>query len=155
MILGKTAVRAFLNDSEIQKLLDNRRYNLGEINPRDLPNGVKYYGHLYSPNIDIYSYGEVFLDDWTDPKNPELKPLVPDNKAILISGNVNFMRAYGACTYIDDTSGQWVTAQSARILRSYIEHHPDRRMLELQAHPLPIPDKVDSWMVVDVCNPAA
>lgn len=155
VILGKTAVRAFLNDAKIQELLDNRRYNLGEINPRDLPNGVKYYGHLYSPNIDIYSYGEVFLDDWTDPKDPKLKPLVPDNKAILISGNANFMRAYGACTYIDDTSRQWVTAQSARVLRSYIEHHPDRRMLELQAHPLPIPDKVDSWMVVDVCDKAA
>ena len=27
----------------------------------------------------------------------------------------------------------------------------DRRMVELQAHPLPIPDKVDSWLVAEVC----
>ena len=27
----------------------------------------------------------------------------------------------------------------------------DRRMVELQAHPLPIPDKVDSWLVATVC----
>ena len=26
-----------------------------------------------------------------------------------------------------------------------------RRMVELQAHPLPIPDKVDSWLVATVC----
>ena len=26
-----------------------------------------------------------------------------------------------------------------------------RRMVELQAHPLPIPDKVDSWLVAEVC----
>ena len=36
----------------------------------------------------------------------------------------------------------------AEIRISYI---PDRRMVELQAHPLPIPDKVDSWLVATVC----
>ena len=48
-------------------------------------------------------------------------------------------------------SGLWVTSQTSRLLRSYVEHHPDRRMVELQAHPLPIPDKVDSWLVATVC----
>ena len=118
---------------------------------RDLPNGVKYYGHLTSPNIDLYTYGEVYLDDWTDPETPAVKPLVPENVVILISGQSNFMLAYGACTYIEDGTQQWVTAETSRLLRSYVEHHPDRRMVELQAHPLPIPDKVDSWLVAEVC----
>ena len=120
-------------------------------NFRDLPNGVKYYGHLTSPNIDLYTYGEVYLDDWTDPETPAVKPLVPENVVILISGQSNFMLAYGACTYIEDSTQQWVTAETSRLLRSYVEHHPDRRMVELQAHPLPIPDKVDSWLVAEVC----
>ena len=58
--------------------------------------------------------------------------------------------AYGACNYIEDSTGAWVTAQTARVLRSYVEHHPDRREIELQSHPLPIPDKVDSWLVATV-----
>ena len=70
---------------------------------------------------------------------------------ILISSRPNYMMAYGACTYIEDASGLWVTSQTSRVLRSYVEHHPDRRMVELQAHPLPIPDKVDSWLVATVC----
>lgn len=150
-IMGKTARRLFLDDEDVQKKMDNRRYNIGEIAPRDLPNGVKYYGHLTDPNLDIYGYGEVYLDDWTDPENPETKPLVPDNAVVLISSAPNYMMAYGLCTYIEDASQQWVTAQTARLLRSYVEHHPDRRMVELQAHPLPIPDKVDSWLVATVC----
>lgn len=150
-IMGKTARRLFLDDEDVQKKMDNRRYNIGEIAPRDLPNGVKYYGHLTDPNLDIYGYGEVYLDDWTDPENPETKPLVPDNDVVLISSAPNYMMAYGLCTYIEDASQQWVTAQTARLLRSYVEHHPDRRMVELQAHPLPIPDKVDSWLVATVC----
>ena len=150
-IMGKTALRLFLADADVQKMLDNRRVEMGLISPRDLPNGVSYVGHLSKPDVEIYEYNEVYLDDWTDPDNPATNPLVPDNKVILISSKANFMRAYGACTYIDDTTGQWVTAESDRVLRSYIEHRPDRRMLELQAHPLTIPDKVDSWLVATVC----
>lgn len=149
-IMGKTALRAFLADENVQKLLDNRRIEMGLIHPRDLPNGVKYVGHLNNPDLDIYTYAEVYLDDWTDPSNPTTANLMPDNKVVLISSNPGYMMAYGACTYIED-GGNWATAQTNRLLRSYVEHHPDRRMIELQAHPLPIPDKIDSWFVATVC----
>jgi len=150
-IMGKLALRNFLADETVQKNLDNRRVEMGLIHPKDLPNGVKYIGHLNNPNVDIYTYAEVFLDDWTDPEHPTTKPLVDDNMVILISSGANYMLAYGACTYIDDASKSWVTSETNRLLRSYVEHHPDRRFLELQAHPLPIPDKVDSWLVAAVC----
>lgn len=151
VILGKAALRNLLNNEKVQKMLDNRRMDLGYIAPRDLPGGVKYVGSLARPSLDLYTYGEVYLDDWTDPENEEIKPLVPDNMVILISSQANYMLAYGACTYIEDSTKQWATAETSRLLRSYVEHHPDRRMVELQAHPLPIPDKVDSWLVAEVC----
>lgn len=150
VIMGKGAIKAFMNDEHVLKMLDNKRVNIGEIAPKDLPGGVRYYGHLAAPSLDIYGYNEVYLDDWTDPSAPAVKPLIPDGAVILISSNPGYMRAYGACTYIEDATKQWVTAQTARLLRSYIEHHPDRRMVELQAHPLPIPDKADSWLVATV-----
>lgn len=150
-ILGKAAKKHLFNDATIQKMLDNRRMNMGELAPRDLPNGVRYLGRLTDPSLELYSYGEVYYDDWTDPEEPATKPLVPDNQVVLISSRPNYMLAYGLCTYIDDASQMWVTAQTSRLLRSYVEHHPDRRMVELQTHPLPIPDKVDSWLVATVC----
>lgn len=150
VIMGKAALRAFLADEKVQKTLDNRRIELGLIHPRDLPNGVKFVGSLNQPTVDIYTYAEVYQDDWTDPEHPKTKPLVPENAVILINSQPNYMLAYGACTYLDE-GGAWATVESDRVLRSYVEHHPDRRMLELQAHPLPIPDKVDSWLVATVC----
>ena len=150
-IMGKTALRNFLADEKISKMLDNRRVEMGLIHPRDLPNGVKYVGHLNSPDIDIYSYSEVYLDDWTNPEAPATLPLMPENKVVLIASHPDYMMAYGACTYVEDSTQQWMTAQTDRLLRSYVAHHPDRRMLELQAHPLPIPDKADSWFVATVC----
>lgn len=150
VIMGKTALKKFMADKTIMEMLDNRRVFMGEIRPSNLPNGVRYIGALNKPSLDIYTYSEVYLDDWTDPDEPETKPLVPDNMVILMPSNPGFMRAYGACTYLED-GGNWVTAQTNRLLRSFVEHHPDRRMLELQSHPLLIPDKIDSWLVATVC----
>lgn len=151
VIMGKTAKNLFFDNEKVQKVLDNRRMMLGELAPKDLPNGVRYLGRLADPSLELYSYGEVYYDDWTDPAKPTTKPLIPENAVVLISSKPDYMLAYGACTYIDDASQQWVTAETSRLLRSYVEHHPDRRFLELQAHPLPIPDKVDSWLVATVC----
>lgn len=106
----------------------------------------EYYGHLNLPGVDIYGYDEVYLDEETG----ETKPLIPDNMVLMIPSNANFMRAYGLCTYLDDDK-VWHTAETTRLLRSYVEHRPDRRFLELQTHPLLIPDKVDSWLVATVC----
>lgn len=150
VIMGKGALKAFLNDKNVQDMMDNRRFHIGEIAPRDLPNGVRYYGHLNAPSLDIYGYDEFYLDDWTNPLAPETKPLIPDNTVVLINSAPAYMMAYGACTYIEDSTQQWVTAETERVLRSYVEHHPDRRFVEAQAHPLPIPDKADSWLVATV-----
>lgn len=149
VILGKSAKATFLADANVQKLLDNRRMMMGLIEPKSLPNGTKYIGTLNG--LDFYEYSEVYLDDWTDPTAPAVKRLIPDNAVVMISSNAGYKRLYGACTYIEDTTGEWVTVESDRILRSYCEHRPEARFLELQTHPLPVPDKADSWLVATVC----
>lgn len=149
VIMGDGALKAFLANEDVLKMMDNRRVEMGLIHPKDLPNGVRYIGHLNKPNVDIYEYREVYLDDWTEPGKEQTLPLVPNGKVIMASSQANYMRAYGLCTYLGD-NGQWATAQTNRLLRTYVEHQPDRRVMELQAHPLPIPDKADSWLVADV-----
>ena len=58
-IFGKKAIRLLMADAEIQKRMDNRSFRIGEINPRDLPNGVRYYGHLNDPSLDsCYTKGQ-------------------------------------------------------------------------------------------------
>ena len=150
-VMGWKALELFLKDADIRSRLDNRNYGYGVINVQQLPNGLTYYGHLNDPALDIYCYDEHYLDDWTDPDNPETRPHIADNKVLLINHAPNYLMGYGLCTYLDDASQQWISAQTSRLLRSYVEHHPDRRMMEIQSHPLPIPDKVDSWLVAEVC----
>lgn len=68
---------------------------------------------------------------------------------LMIPSAASFMRAYGLCTYLDD-AGAWHRAETDRLLRTYVEHRPDRRFIELQTHPLLIPDKIDSWFAATV-----
>ena len=88
--------------------------------------------------------GEIQLAEITVPAD------TPKPETILISSAASFIMAYGACSYYDE-SKQLVTAQTSRLMHSYIDHNPERRILQLDARPLPIPDKVDSWLVATVC----
>lgn len=146
VIMGKKASDTFMADSKVLDLMDKRRFDIGAMAPKELEGGLTYYGHLNLPGVDIYGYDEVYLDEETG----ETKPLIPDNVVMMIPSNANFMRAYGLCAYLDDDK-VWHTAETTRLLRAYVEHRPDRRFLELQTHPLLIPDKVDSWLVATVC----
>lgn len=145
VIMGKAAADAFLADATIKNMLDNRRIEIGAIKPEEMEGGLTYYGHLNLPGVDIYGYDEVYLDDETG----ETKPLIPDNVVLMIPSAASFMRAYGLCTYLDD-AGAWHEAETDRMLRTYVEHRPDRRFIELQTHPLLIPDKIDSWLAATV-----
>lgn len=145
VIMGKAAADAFMADATIKNLLDNRRIEIGAIKPEEMEGGLTYYGHLNLPGVDIYGYDEVYLDDETG----ETKPLIPDNVVLMIPSAASFMRAYGLCTYLDD-AGAWHRAETDRLLRTYVEHRPDRRFIELQTHPLLIPDKIDSWFAATV-----
>ena len=146
VVMGKVAADNFMADGKILELMDKRRFDIGSMAPKELEGGLTYYGHLNLPGVDVYGYDEVYLDDATG----ETKPLIPDNMVLMIPSNANFMRAYGLCNYLDD-DGNWHSFEGDRLLRTYVEHRPDRRFIELQSHPLLIPDKVDSWLVAEVC----
>ena len=90
------------------------------------------------------------MDRITDPEKPALRRMIPDNMIVMISPDVDFMRAYGLCSYYNE-EGQLITAETPRLLHHYIAHKPERKVLEACARPLPIPDKVDSWLVATVC----
>lgn len=149
-IMADNVVTDFLNDTKVQKLLDVKGYDLAVIKPQELPNGTTYVGSLRGEGIDIYTYNEWFLDDFTDPAAPEEKPLVPDGTLALLSTAANFSMDYAAVTVLDGKTENFVTVEGARVPTSWIERNPDRRFLQLNSNPLSVPHEVDSWFVAQV-----
>jgi len=149
-IMADDVVESFLSDEKILKMLDVKAYDLAVIKPQELPSGATYVGSLRGEGIDIYAYNEWYLDDFTDPAKPAEKPLVPDGTLALLSTTANFAMAYAAVTVLNGKSENFVTVEGARVPTSWVEHNPDRRFLQLNSNPLPIPHEVDSWFVAQV-----
>lgn len=149
-VMADDVATAFINNPKVQKLLDTKGYDLAVIKPRELPNGVTYIGTLHAEGLDIYTYNEWFLDDWTDPENPEQKPLVPDGTLALLSTGASYSMYYGAVTLLDEKTKKFVTVEGAKVPDSWIERNPSRRFLQLNSNPLPVPHEVDSWFIAKV-----
>lgn len=150
-IMGDEALEAFIMDEEVQKLLDVERYDLAVIKPRELPNGVTYIGTIQGEGMDIYSYNEWFLDNWTDKDKPENKPLVPTNAVALLSTEANYSMYYGGVGVVDENGKTIAVVEGSRIPEQWVERRPPRRFLQLNSAPLCVPHEVDSWYVATVC----
>jgi hypothetical protein len=150
-IMGDEALEAFIMDGEVQKLLDVERYDLAVIKPRELPNGVTYIGTIQGEGMDIYSYNEWFLDNWTNKDKPENKPLVPTNAVALLSTEANYSMYYGGVGVVDESGKTIAVVEGSRIPEQWVERRPPRRFLQLNSAPLCVPHEVDSWYVATVC----
>ena len=151
-IMADDVATAFVNHEKVQKLLDVKNYSLAVIQPRQLPNGVTYIGSIHELGLDIYTYNEWYLDDWTDPdpKKATEKPLVPEGELVLISSNANYSMYYGAITLIDENTKEFRTVEGKYVPDTWVKRKPARRFLQLSSAPLSVPHDVDSWFVAKV-----
>lgn len=150
-LMGADALEAFLTDEEVQKVLDVRRFEVAVIAPKELPNGATYVGTIHEIAMDIYTYNEWYLDNWTDNTKPEDKPLLPANMVVLLSTEAMYSMYYGAVGIVDEAGKSIGVAEGARIPEQWVKRSPARRFLQLNSAPLPVPHEVDSWFVATVC----
>lgn len=151
-IMSDDVADVLVNNEKIKSLLDVKNYELAVIKPRELPGGVTYIGTLQGLGLDLYTYNEWFLDDWTNPEKPENKPLVPAGTIALLSTSAAYSMYYGAVTIVKSKGGveTFATVEAPRVPATWIERKPIRRFLQISSNPLPVPHEVDSWFVAKV-----
>ena len=91
VVMGHDAFDTFIDHATVTSALDNRRINRGEIEPRDLPNGVTFQGTLKEIQCDLFTYDEWYLDT-----SAVLQPLMPVKKVMMASTKARMTRQYGA-----------------------------------------------------------
>ena len=149
-IMASDVSAAFINHPEVKELLDVDGYDLAAIKPRELPDGSTYIGTIRKLALDIYEYNEWYLDDWTNPAAPDEYPLVPDGALALMSTRADYSEYYGAITMIPEEGKKFVTVEGDMVPQTWIERRPDRRFLQINSKPLPVPHEVNSWFVAHV-----
>lgn len=83
MLMGRKALRNFLANDEVQKNLDNRRYEVGEIAPQFIDSGATFYGFVWVGNyrLGIWSYPETYKD----PQTGDATKYLDDDKVVVLS----------------------------------------------------------------------
>ena len=61
-IFGAAALNYFLDDSKVQDRLNNRRMEMGMVNPQLMDSGMTYYGSVWvgTYSVDIWAYPETY-----------------------------------------------------------------------------------------------
>lgn len=147
-VMDNKVASLFISDEKVLKILDNKSIELAKIAPRTLPSGATFIGRYAKLDMDIYVYNAWYSDDWTTPGITVEKPLVPEGKFALLPIDANYIMAYGAVEVVDDETDRIFLAEGTRIPDVYVERKPARKILNLSTRPLPIPQKLDSWVVV-------
>lgn len=146
VVMGTDACAAFLNHPKVQALLDLRRVDTGEINPRQLPNGVSYVGRIKAPNltVDVWTYEEWYVDEATG--NEE--PMVPAKKVWMGSPNTANCRCHAVIQDVEAIEeGQ---AAVTRFPKSWVTKNPGVRWLQVQSAPLVALQQPDAFVSAQV-----
>ena len=153
LIVADNVADAMINNEKFKSVMSVESYDLAIIKPRELPNGATYIGTIRELGLDMYSYNEWFLDDWTNPEKPENLPLMPPGTLLLASTKAQYSLYYGAVTILDGRGGSdetFITVEGSRVPDTWTARKPARRFLQLNSNPLPVPHEVDSWYVAEV-----
>lgn len=149
-IMSDDVVDAFLRNKTVMDMMDNRRYNLGTVNPKVVAPGVTFIGTIQELDLQIYEYNEWYLDDFTDPENEEEKPLVPPGTLAMLSSTAQYSMYYGAITVANTETKKFHTVEGVEVPITYMTADPAAQYFMLKSRPLPVPKQVDSWFVAHV-----
>lgn len=137
-----------LMDETVQKLLDNRRYEMGRIAPDMLPNGVVHIGGLNFGGVitDILVVDETYEDE-----SGGTVPYLASGSVIAIAPDCG-RTLYGAVSQIED-DGNYHTYAAPRVPQFNFTKKPPVKEMQLTAKPLMAPKRKSPWVVAkDVFN---
>jgi len=147
VIMGSDAASEFIENASVQGLLDIRRIEMGEINPRELSlQGVRYIATLKRPTVDIWEYTELF----DSPTSSAQVPYIDRKKVVMIGSGAIFRQHYGPIHDMELIDGV-DTAETFLVRRffdSEFKKNPSARTLFMQSRPLMAAHQINALFVI-------
>lgn len=150
MIAGSKAVDALINALKGDTTAFNsRRIDMGQIDPRQLEDGVSYIGGLRLPNLDVFTYDETYYDDAA----AEEKPMIPADSVLIACRGVNTTRAYGLVDIVNVAANTHSFVEGDRVPNSWLQmSNPAGRIVQLKSAPLMIVNEPLGFYILKVTN---
>lgn len=145
LVVSGDVADAIINNTAIQKLLDNNRMNLGGIAPLELPEGAAHIGTLnvFGKMIKIISYVETYEND-----EGTVTPYIPDGTVILTAPGAG-RGLYGAVTQLE-YDGVFYSYTGRRVPKYLPDPKTNVRTMTLSSCPILIPKNKGAWISAKV-----
>ncbi|MDO5574430.1 MAG: major capsid protein [bacterium] len=136
LVVASDVADVMINNVYIQKLLDNRRLNIVNINPTQLPNGATSIGviNVNGTMIELISYDAQYQDE-----SKVTRDMIPSGKIVLTAPGCG-RTLYGAVTQIEQSDGEFHTYASNRVPHVITDAKNSIKTLTQNAKPLTVPN---------------
>ena len=146
LVCSPDVADTIINDAAVQKLLDNRRIEIGNVEPELLPDGAAIVAHLnvLGRIISVISYDLTYTDDEGNDKL-----YIPSGKCVLTAPGAGHT-AYGAVSQVEQSDGEFHTYTGRRVPKYVSSAEGNSRTLTISSRPLMIPNNKNPFIVADV-----
>lgn len=137
---------ALVENEKVQKYLDIHRYELGSVNPSELPNGAALVAvlNVFGTYISVISYGETYTgDDGTD------TAYIPAGYGVLTAPAAG-RTLYGAVSQLEQETGEFETHAERRVPKYVSSVENNSRTLTMKSRPLPIPKNKGAFISAEL-----
>ena len=146
LVCSPDVADTIINDAAVQKLLDNRRIESGNVEPELLPDGAAIVARLnvLGRIISVISYDLTYTDDEGNDKL-----YIPSGKCVLTAPGAG-RTAYGAVSQVEQSDGEFHTYAGRRVPKYVSSAEGNSRTLTISSRPLMIPNNKNPFIVADV-----
>lgn len=143
VILGADVTSALLNNTQIQKFLDNRRFDVGGVQQTELPNGAAQIGTLVVNGHKMTFFG--YDNTYTDDAGKDQSYIAADSVVVTAPGCGR--TAYGAVTQVEQADGEFHTYAGARVPHYVSSAEGNSRSITITSKPLMMPNHKNAFIV--------
>ena len=146
LVCAPDVADVIVHNAKIKELLDNRRYELGTVEPSELAPGAAIMARLniLGRLINIISYDETYTNDDGDDT-----PFIASGNCILTAPGAGRM-LYGAVSQVEQSDGLFHTYTGRRVPKYMSDAKGNTRDLTLTSCPLPMPNNKNPFIAADV-----
>lgn len=133
---------AIVNNEAVQKLLDNRRYDLGEVAPTlDAPcASTVCVLNVFGVPINVIAYAETYANS-----AGKLTPYIPSGSGVMTAPGAG-RTLYGAVSQIEQSDGAFHTYPGRRVPKYVANADGNVRSLTVTSRPLMVPNNKNPWI---------
>jgi len=147
VVVGADVADAIQKNAEIQKYLDNRRFDLGNYNPQLTDDGtavilcrLNVFGHM----MNVITYDQTYKNE-----AGAIVPFIPANQIVVTAPGAG-KTAYGCVTQLEQADGEFHSYVGKRVPKYVADVNNNVRTLTLTARPLMMPKAKNPWISATV-----